>query len=190
MHYVRIMMISLTVFFMIAPSFALTDSHSRTIDIFKSSPQVRPFFRDSYGYADFPTVVKGAFTIGAGYGSGLVYHNDRITGKSSVYNLSIGLQIGGQVFQEIIFFQDKRAYDEFTSGEFEFDAKAAAVVITVGAQAKAGSEGLTAGASVGPATGVQAKTKYINGMATFVHAQGGLMYELSIGGQKFTFNPI
>ena len=97
--------------------------------------------------------------------------------------------MGGQAFSEIIFFQDKRAYDDFTSGNFEFDATASAVVITAGAQAKAGTEGVTAGASAGPETGTHAKTSYRKGMALFVHAKGGLMYEAAIGGQKFSFNP-
>ena len=89
----------------------------------------------------------------------------------------------------LFFFQDKRAYDDFTSGEFEFDATASAVAITAGAQAKAGTEGATAGASAGPATGIQAKTNYRKGMVIFVHTKGGLMYEAAIGGQKFSFNP-
>ena len=91
------------------------------------------------------------------------------------------------MFSEIIFFEDKRAYDEFTSGEFEFDAAASAVAITAGVQASAGTEGATAGATAGPATGAQAEIKWHKGMAVFVHAKGGLMYEAAIGGQKFSF---
>ena len=87
----------------------------------------------------------------------------------------------------MIFFEDKRSYDEFTSGEFEFDATASAVAITAGVQAKAGTEGATAGASTGPATGKQARASYHKGMAVFVHTKGGLMYEAAIGGQKFSF---
>lgn len=89
----------------------------------------------------------------------------------------------------MIFFQDKRAYAEFTGGSFEFDAGVSAVAITAGVQAKAGTEGVTAGATAGPATGKQAPTAYNKGMAVFVHATGGLMYEASIGGQKFSFTP-
>ena len=100
---------------------------------------------------------------------------------------TIGFQFGGEAFSEIIFFQDKRAYNEFTNGNFEFDVAASAVAITAGAQAKAGTEGATAGASAGPATGTQAKTNYRKGMAVFAHTKGGLMYEAAIGGQKFSF---
>ena len=87
----------------------------------------------------------------------------------------------------MIFFEDKRAYDEFTSGNFEFDATASAVAITAGVEAKAGTEGATASATAGPATGAQAKTNYHKGMVVFTHAKGGLMYEAAIGGQKFSF---
>ena len=90
----------------------------------------------------------------------------------------------------MIFFQDKRAYDEFTSGQFSFDAQASAVAITAGAQAQAGSTGATAGASAGPKTGAHTETSYYKGMAIFVHAKGGLMYEAAIAGQKFSFEPL
>ena len=93
----------------------------------------------------------------------------------------------GEGIQRDIFFKDKRAYDEFTGGSFEFDAAASAVAITAGVQAKAGTEGATAFASAGPATVKQAKTSYHKGMIVFVHTKGGLMYEAAIGGQKFSF---
>ncbi|MBW1971048.1 MAG: hypothetical protein JRI82_16425, partial [Deltaproteobacteria bacterium] len=89
-----------------------------------------------------------------------VYQGGKVTGEVSLVKASIGWQLGGQAFSQMIFFKDKRAYDEFTSGEFEFDATASAVAITAGAQAKAGTEGTSAGASAGPATGKQAKTSY------------------------------
>jgi hypothetical protein len=87
----------------------------------------------------------------------------------------------------MIFFEDKRAFEEFTSGNFEFDAGVSAVAITAGVQAKAGTEGTTAGASAGPTTGKQATASYHKGMAVFVQAKGGLMYEASVGGQKFSY---
>ncbi|MFZ0612204.1 MAG: hypothetical protein WAM73_08215 [Desulfobacterales bacterium] len=119
-----------------------------------------------------------------------MYHNGTVTEKSTAVEGSIGFQAGAEAFSEIIFFQDKRAYDEFISGNFEFDATAQAVAITAGAQAQVGTAGASADASAGPKTGVQAETEYVKGMATFVHAQAGLMYEASIGGQKFTFEPL
>jgi len=169
---------------------ALADSFSNTINTFKSSPQVDPFFKSAYGYAVFPTIGKGGIGVGGAYGKGQVYRGGKVTGNSSMFKGTIGLQLGGQAFSQIIFFQDKRAYDEFTGGSFEFDANASAVAITAGAQAQAGTKGTTAGASAGPRTGEQAKTSYRRGMAIFVHAKGGLMYEATIGGQKFKFEPL
>lgn len=173
-----------------AAAVADAENYSKTIQVFKESPVVAEFFRSAYGYAVFPTVGKAGFVIGGSYGKGQVYRGGKVTGKSSLVEGSIGFQLGGEAFSEIIFFQDKRAYDEFTSGQFEFGATAQAVAITAGAQAKAGTEGATAGASAGPKTGVQANAQYHKGMVTFVHAKGGLMYEASIGGQKFTFEPL
>ena len=163
--------------------------YDETISVFRRSPAVQPFFDNAYGYAVFPTVGKGGIVVGGAYGEGRVYRQGKVTGKVSLSKVSVGFQLGGQAFSEIIFFQDKRAYDEFTSGRFEFDASMSAVVITAGAQAKAGTEGVTAGASAGPATGTQAQIGYNKGLAVFVHTKGGLMYEAAIGGQKFDFTP-
>jgi lipid-binding SYLF domain-containing protein len=169
---------------------AQAEDYSSTINIFRDSPVVTKFFNNSYGYAVFPTIGKAGFVIGGSYGTGQVYRGGRAVGKSTVIEGSIGFQAGGKAFSEIIFFQDKRAYDEFTSGNFEFDATAQAVVITAGAEAQAGTAGASAGAATGPKTGVQADTQYYRGMASFVHTLGGLMYEFSLGGQKFTFEPL
>jgi lipid-binding SYLF domain-containing protein len=172
------------------PFAAAVEDYSSTINVFRESPVVEKFFKNSYGYAVFPTIGKAGFVVGGSYGKGQVYRGGKVTGKSTVVEGSIGFQIGGEAFSQIIFFQDKRAYDEFTSGSFEFDASAQAVAITAGAQAQAGTTGVGAGASAGPKTGVQAETKYVKGMAIFVHAKGGLMVEASVGGQKFTFTPL
>ena len=168
---------------------AYADKFTDTIDIYKKSEAVQPFFKNAYGYAVFPTIGKAGIGIGGSYGSGQVYKGGKVTGEVSVIKGSIGFQLGAQAFSQMIFFEDKRAYDEFTSGNFEFDATASAVAITAGAQAKAGTEGASAGASAGPATGKQAKTSYHKGMVVFTHAKGGLMYEATIGGQKFKFKP-
>ena len=165
------------------------DKFTDTINVFKKSEAVQPFFKNAYGYAVFPTIGKAGIGIGGSYGTGQVYQGGKVTGEVSLIKGSIGWQLGGQAFSQMIFFKDKRAYDEFTSGNFEFDATASAVAITAGAQASAGTEGASAGASAGPATGAQAKTSYHKGMVVFTHAKGGLMYEASIGGQKFKFKP-
>ncbi len=181
------LMAAVLVVFLSGP--ALADKFANTIEVFKKSEAVQPFFKNSYGYAVFPTIGKAGFGIGGSYGKGEVYEEGKVTGEASLIKATFGFQAGAQAFSQMIFFEDKRAYDEFTSGEFEFDAAASAVAITAGVQAKAGSEGATASATAGPATGAQAKASYHKGMVVFVHAKGGLMYEASIGGQKFNFKP-
>ena len=184
----RFPIIILTVILAMAISIpAMADSYTDTIAVYKKSSAVQPFFKNAYGYAVFPTIGKGGFVVGGAFGKGQVYRGGKVTGETSLIKASIGFQAGGQAFSEMIFFEDKRAYDEFTSGNFEFDATASAVAITAGVQGKTGSEGATASASAGPATAAQAETKYYKGMVVFTQAKGGLMYEAAIGGQKFDF---
>jgi len=188
-HYRFFALSFMVIFVLIFSNMAQADSYSNTIGVFKKSPAVQPFFKNAYGYAIFPTVGKGGIGIGGAYGKGQVYRRGNITGTVSLVKVTIGFQLGGQAFSEVIFFKDKRAYNEFTSGSFEFDAAASAVAITAGAQAQAGTAGSSASASAGSDTGAQAKTGYRKGMAMFVHVKGGLMYEAAIGGQKFSFKP-
>ena len=186
-------LVSMTVFIFGLSAIAFGEEvkdYSSTIKVFRDSPVVEKFFDNAYGYAVFPVIGKAGFVIGGSYGEGQVYQTDKVTGKSTVIEGSIGFQAGAKAFSEIIFFEDQRAYNEFTSGEFEFDATAQATVITAGAEATAGTSGFSAGATAGPKTGAQIETDYYKGMATFVHAKGGLMYEFSVGGQKFTFQPL
>jgi lipid-binding SYLF domain-containing protein len=166
------------------------EDYSDTIALFEKSPEVKPYFENSYGYAVFPNVGKGGVVVGAAYGTGQVYHDGQVTGVAELVEGSIGFQIGGQVFSQIIFFKDERAYEEFTSGEFEFDAGASAVAITAGVQAQTGTTGTSAAASSGlGASRQKAPNDYQKGMATFIHSKGGLMAEATVSGQKFRFVP-
>lgn len=174
---------------LLSPAYADAD-YSKAIKVFRDSDVVQPYFKNSYGYAIFPTVGKGGIGIGGAHGKGKVYKGGKLSGDTSMTQVTIGWQLGGQAYSQIIFFQDKRAYNEFTSGNFEFGAQASAVAITAGAQAQAGTGGATASASPGGSAGAQAKTDYHKGMAVFTRAKGGLMYEAAIGGQKFSFKPL
>jgi lipid-binding SYLF domain-containing protein len=169
---------------------AFADKFSGTLDVFESDPALKPFFKNAYGYAVFPNVGKGGIGIGGAYGKGQVYQQDRLVGTVKMSKVSIGFQLGGQAFSEIIFLQDKRAFDEFTSGRFEFDATASAVAITASANAQAGTAGASASTSTGPASTRQVEYGYNKGMAVFIHPLGGLMYEASVGGQKFRFKAL
>ena len=172
--------------FFIQTSYA--DEFSDTIKIFKKAGQSASFFKKSYGYALFPTIAKAGLFVGGAYGDGRVYKKGRHTGNSTMKQVSIGFQAGGQAFSQIIFFKNSKAYKQFTSGDFEFGAQASAVVITAGAQASTTTTGSSAGASGGKN---DAKTvgKYNNGMVVFTVAKGGLMYEATVSGQTFTYEP-
>jgi lipid-binding SYLF domain-containing protein len=118
---------------------AMADDYADTIKVFRNAGQSSKFFGSSYGYAVFPTIGKGGIGIGGAHGSGRVYEKGAYVGDTSMTQITVGLQLGGQAYSQIIFFQDKRAFDEFTSGNFEFGAQATAVAITAGAQAQAGT---------------------------------------------------
>jgi lipid-binding SYLF domain-containing protein len=163
---------------------------SETIGAFQSNATTGAYFGSAYGYAIFPTIGKGGIGIGAAHGSGQTYVGDSVTGFTSMTQVTIGLQLGGQAYSQVIFFENKTAYDNFTSGNFEFDAQASAIAITASAQASAGTTGSSASAGTGGSAGKQAGATYRKGMQTFVIGKGGLMYEASIGGQKFKFDPV
>lgn len=133
-----------------------------------SDPKLGAFFSKAHGYAVFPNVGKGGVGIGGAHGSGVVYEGGKAIGESTLTQLTIGFQLGGQVYSEIIFFETKASLDDFKKGNFELGAQASAVAVTAGAAAN---------------------VDYANGVAIFTLTKGGLMYEASVGGQKFTFAP-
>ncbi|MDA9555980.1 YSC84-related protein [Vibrio sp.] len=156
--------------------------YADTITQFKGIKATKPFFNDAYGFAIFPTIGKGGIGIGGAYGEGRVYRGQTHVGDTTMAQVSIGLQLGGQAFSEVIFFEDEKAYTSFTSGNFEFGAQASAIAVTAGANASAGTTGVNSGAGKN-----NKGTKYVSGMVIFVMEKGGLMYEAALQGQKFTF---
>ena len=134
----------------------------------RTNKKIKPFIDDAYGYAIFPTVGKGGIGIGGAHGSGLVYEQGKLVGKTTLSQATIGLQLGGQAYRELICFQNKQSLDRFKGGNFEFDAQASGVAVTAGGSVDA---------------------PYEHGVAIFTMAKGGLMAEASIGGQKFTYEP-
>jgi lipid-binding SYLF domain-containing protein len=171
-----------------AAAVAWADPYSDTSALFKHAGESAEFFRSSYGYAVFPTIGKGGLVVGGAYGKGRVYVHDRFVGDTTITQLNVGLQAGGQAYSMIVFFENKAAFDEFTKGDFEFGAEVQAVAIT----AAAGATASTAGASVeASGTMKNAKTagKYYKGMAVFTIVKGGAMYQAAVGGMRFTFTP-
>ena len=167
---------------------ASADEYDDTVSIFKNAGESGAYFGKSYAYAVFPTVGKGGLGVGAAHGSGRVFAQGKHVGNVKMNQVSVGFQAGGQAFSQIIFFQDKRAFDEFASGSYEFDATVQAVAITASATATAGTAGATAGAAGGKKDAATAGA-YHKGLAVFTVAKGGLMYQAAVAGQKFKYKP-
>jgi lipid-binding SYLF domain-containing protein len=167
---------------------AYASGDSDTAGLFRNSSQSAQFFQDSYGYAVFPTIGKGGLGVGAAHGTGHVYQQGRRIGRVSMTQLSVGFQAGGEAYSQIIFFKDKRALDEFTSGNFEFSADAGAIAIVASADVSVGTTGADASASAGKRDAATV-SEYNKGMAVFTIAKGGLMYNATVAGQKFSYTP-
>ena len=126
------------------------------------------FMTKAYGYAVFPSIGKGAIGIGGAAGKGVVYKDGQVVGGVNMIQISIGFQFGGQAYSEVIFFEDAAAFERFKENELQFAAQASAVALK---------------------TGISADAQYSEGVAVFTMAKGGLMYEASVGGQRFKFVP-
>ena len=138
------------------------------LEIQRKDPGIQKFFDNSAAYAVLPSVGKGGLIVGGAFGRGLVITNEQVDGYTSMSQATIGLQAGGQKYALFIFFKDKTALEDFKRGNFEFSAQASAVAITAG---------------------VSADTSYDGGVAIFTNASGGLMFEGSVGGQRFSYEP-
>jgi lipid-binding SYLF domain-containing protein len=134
----------------------------------EKDPGMAKVFADAYGYAVFPTVGKGGMGLGAARGKGYVYQRGRLIGRSTLTQVTIGLQLGGQVYSEVVFFKDAAALANFKQGKLKLDAQASAIALTARASADLG---------------------YRKGVAIVTMAKGGLMYEASVGGLKFSYRP-
>ncbi len=145
----------------------LVEDSNKTLDkMIEKSPKLNSFKTKSYGYAVFPRITKGAIGIGGAGGKGIVYKNHVPTGQSTMSQATIGFQLGGQQYMEVIFFENKKAYDKFTNKKVKFSGQASAVAIK---------------------PGVSIDVAFKDGLAVFTQTKGGLMYEASIGGQHFSY---
>jgi lipid-binding SYLF domain-containing protein len=163
------------------------EDYSSTVAEFSKSPVVARYFDSAYGYALFPTIGKGGFLVGGAYGKGQVYRQGEVVGFSSLTEVSVGFQFGGQAYSQVVFFQDARALEEFTSGNFEFSAEASAIAVTASAGVEGGTEGATAGAGLYGVDAANADIDFHDGMLVFTLAKGGLMYQATIAGQKYGY---
>jgi lipid-binding SYLF domain-containing protein len=183
----RVVLLAVALALTAAP--ALAGSDADTIELFKGAGRSSEYFNTAYGYAIFPNIGKAGFIIGGARGEGHVYQGGERVGETVMNQLSVGFQLGGTDYAEVIFFKDASSYNDFISGNFEFDANAQVTAITASAGASAGTNGAQGAASGGEhdaATG----GGYYKGMAVFTVTRGGLMYEASIAGQKFSYTPL
>lgn len=167
-------------------SSAWADNYSDTKKMFEDAG-ASDMFDSAYGYALFPTIGKAGFVVGGAYGKGRVYEQGKYIGDTAMTQATVGFQLGGSGFSQVVFFQDKRALSEFINGNFEFGAEAQAVALTAAAGASANTGGSSATASGGKNNAATGGAGYNKGMATFTITKGGLMYEASVGGQKFSY---
>ena len=182
------------VFFLLSLS-SLTvhaDDYDAAINSFRSAGASGTYFDKSVGYAVFPTIGKAGIGIGGAFGEGKVYRDGVAIGTSDMTQVTIGFQLGGQAFSQIIFFENENALINFIAGNFEFSADASAVAITAAASAGVNTGG---GASTGLSGGKNdADTTslggYHKGMAIFTIAKGGLMYQATLGGQKYSYTAL
>jgi len=167
------------------------DPYSDTINAFRTAGASGTFFDSAYGYAVFPTIGKAGFVVGGAFGEGRVFAAGQHVGNVTMTQVTAGWQVGAQAFSQIIFFQNQSAYQEFTTGNFEFSAQASAVAVTAGVSADASTTGgLAAGASGGRNDATTVHGGYRRGLAVFTLARGGLMFEAALGGQKFSYTPL
>ena len=148
----------------------MDQSVRQTIDTARrTDPGIQGFIDSSAGYAVFPSVGKGAVGVGGAFGRGELIQGGRMVGYCSLTQASVGAALGGQKYSELIFFETPQALEKFKSGDYTFSAQASAVALKSGASANA---------------------KYADGVAVFTMGEEGLMVEASIGGQKFSFQPV
>jgi lipid-binding SYLF domain-containing protein len=176
------------VFVLAAAAAAWADSYQDTTALFKNAGQSAAFFNNCYGYAVFPTIGKGGFVVGGAHGTGRVYVSGHYVGDTSMNQVSVGFQAGGQAYSQIIFFENKAAFDDFSKGDFEFGADVNAVAITAAAGVGVGTTGASADAS-GGMKDARTAGKYYKGLAVFTIVKGGAMYQATLAGQKFSYSP-
>ncbi|HXB94133.1 MAG TPA: lipid-binding SYLF domain-containing protein [Puia sp.] len=142
------------------------DSRDAMKEFIHTDSLMQNLFNNAYGYVVFPSIGKGAFGVGGASGRGTVFEKGAVIGKAKMTQVTIGFQVGGQAYREVVFFQEKSALDRFKENNVEFSAQVSAVA------AKSGASG---------------NAKYTDGILIFTQQKGGLMYEASVGGQKFKY---
>jgi lipid-binding SYLF domain-containing protein len=145
----------------------MKDAEKAITTLKQSDRGLEKFFNNASGYVVFPNVGEGALIIGAASGNGVLYENGVSTGMAEMKKLDIGMQAGGEAYTQVVFFETEEALNEFKEGNFEFSAEAKAVIID---------------------EAVSKNANYNDGVVVFAKSKGGVMADVSIGGQKFSYS--
>ena len=144
----------------------IADASTAKAEFIKTDAKMSAQFEKAYGYVIFPNVGKGAVGVGGASGNGVAYEQGAKVGMAKLTQVTIGFQLGGQSYREVIFFESKKDMDRFKENKIELSAQVSAVAAAAGASANA---------------------KYVEGVMVFTMQKGGLMYEASVGGQKLKY---
>ncbi|TDQ16227.1 lipid-binding SYLF domain-containing protein [Algoriphagus boseongensis] len=144
----------------------IDDSEEAKEGFLKDDPEMDKLFSSSYGYIILPNVGKGGLGVGGATGNGVAFEQGERIGFARMTQVTIGFQAGGQAYSEVVFFENKEAFDRFKESKIEMSAQVSAVAAASGASLNA---------------------KYVDGVMVFTRTKGGLMYEASVGGQQFKF---
>jgi lipid-binding SYLF domain-containing protein len=147
----------------------ISDSETARVEFIKKDKWMVSLFANSYGYVIFPNVGKGGLGVGGASGNGAVYEKGSLVGMASLKQVTVGLQAGGQAFREVIFFENSAVMEKFRNSQIKLSGEVSAIALD---------------------KGTAANVKFTDGMVIFVQPKAGLMYELSVGGQVFTFRAV
>ncbi len=144
----------------------LSESRDAKAAFIKTDPSMSDLFASSYGYVIFHKIGKGGFIVGGSGGDGILYEKGKSIGVVKTGQVTVGAQVGGQTYREVIFFENKDALDRMKQSKLEFSAQVSAVAVKSGASKNA---------------------KYTDGVSVFTEDLSGLMAEATVGGQKFKY---
>jgi lipid-binding SYLF domain-containing protein len=144
----------------------LSESSKAKTEFIKTDPSMAALFESSVGYVIFPKIGKGGFIVGGSGGDGILYEKGKSIGVVKSGQVTVGAQVGGQTYREVIFFENQDALDRMKQSKTEFSAQLSAVAVKSGASKNA---------------------KYTDGVSVFTQDLSGLMAEATVGGQKFKY---
>lgn len=151
------------------PSQQERDKAQQTVAEFSELTQLAPFFADAVAYAVYPRAFRASTGFGAGYGSGWLFRDGEIVGRTTMYQISVGANIGAQLYRQILFFKTEDALRRWQRGTFAF----------------AGEDGVAVGT-----WGAAASPSFNTEVALFTELRGGLLMELSVATHRYDYAPI